>query len=266
MWDELKRPTTAIAVVLLIISIASGVLISEHYYKEAKRYANITYEFQQIQIFDRNNAGILPLTLRDKSGNIIKRNIYAAIISVWNSGNSGIEIDNIREPFRIAIKEHSAKIIELVPVFYTRNNVDRFDINPKTGEINWKYFDAGEGFKVRLIYANASMAHIKIAGYAVDTPIIDYNKLQSERINVDNRFYKFEFINIAILIFLITLMEVGSISIIPKESRVEILKYMKEKLGFTRKGALSFFVGGILAIVIYYYFIGIPVKLPKKPF
>jgi hypothetical protein len=116
---------------------------------------------------------MVPLTIHDSTGNIIEQNIYAANIAVWNSGNVELRSDDIREPFRLIVEGNSVKLIEVTPVFYTRDNVDGFDINSGTGEIKWKHFDAGEGFKLRVIYANSTLANIAIIGYAINTPIVD---------------------------------------------------------------------------------------------
>jgi hypothetical protein len=191
VWGDLQRPATIISFGLLIISIIAGILTSLYFYNKGTKYANITYEVEQVQVFDKNAVGILPLTVRDSSDNIIDNNIYAASVAIWNSGNAEIKGQDIREPFRLAVEGSSVKVIEIAPVFYTRNNVDAFTTDSNTGEINWKHFDSGEGFKLRVIYTNTSMADIVIKGYAIDTPIIDYDKIATQKIEQENRMNSF---------------------------------------------------------------------------
>jgi hypothetical protein len=274
MWDDLKRPATFISFVVLIISVIAGILTSLYFYNKGQKYAYIEYSIEQVQVFDQNTVGTLPLTIRDPSGNIIDKNIYAANVTIWNSGNSGIKDEDIREPFRLVVEGNSAKVIEITPVYYTRNNIDEFNIDPQAGNIKWKHFDAGEGFKLRVIYTNTSMAGIIINGYVIDTPIIDYDKINVRRIEQGNKVNSLLLYSVGLLLSLCLVLiftwaiQWASQMFRNPEKVIELRTRMSTRKWFVGwHSIIRFSIGAIIALMIFVFYIGMPIgKLPGKPF
>jgi hypothetical protein len=180
-WQELKRPATAITVALAILTTAITIIVSLYFYHKAQRHAVIAFKVEQVQVFDKGRTGGFPLTILDAAGNRIDNNIYAAGIAIWNHGNTEIRQENVRQPYRIALDSSSAKILDISPIFFSRANVDQFAIDRSTGEITWRHFDEGEGFRLNLIYEDQNISKVVLNGYAVDTDVIDSNKLDAER-------------------------------------------------------------------------------------
>jgi hypothetical protein len=75
-----------------------------------------------------------------------------------------------------------AKIIDIAATYFIHDNVDQFSVD-RDGRIDWKYFDPGEGLKVRLIYASPSIQSIGISGNAVGTTNNDINRDFQSRSN-----------------------------------------------------------------------------------
>lgn len=171
MWEELKRPATMIGIAVGVIGIVTGIVTSVYFYIKAQARPEIALNIEQVQVFDKNRTGPMPLTVRDEAGQVIDNNVLAANVTIWNSGNAPIKHDDVRQPFRLTTGQPN-RIIDITPTYFTRDNVDQFSVD-HDGHIDWKYFDPGEGFKVRLIYASPSMQSIGVSGYALGTTIID---------------------------------------------------------------------------------------------
>jgi hypothetical protein len=180
MLDELKRPATALWVIGIIISIITAV----YFYKKSEKFGQISMDMEQIQVFDKTRGGVVPLTVLDSAGRAIENNVYAASLTIWNSGNAEVKKEDVREPIRLAVEmeggDNSSKTLDISPYFYTRNNIDGFSANPNTGEISWQHFDAGEGLKVKLVYVSSTPKWIALIGYVAGSEIINPQQLAAQ--------------------------------------------------------------------------------------
>ena len=195
---------------------------------------------------------------------------YAASIAVWNSGNTEIKSDDVRAPFRIVVGGGTAQTIEITPVYYTRDNVDGFNIDSKTGVIEWKHFDAGEGFKLRVIYTNTSMTDIQIRGYAVGAPIISYDELRAKKTEQDSKFNTASFYYVIMLGVLIVILLVTAVTLQVTVGGLRSL-LLRQLRGLGAVGWFGMVCAGLLAAVagalLYQFYLGPPVgPLPNKPF
>ena len=87
----------------------------------------------------------------------------------------------MRQPFRLTIGENATKVIDIAPILFTRDNIDGFSVNRNTGEITWQHFDAGEGLKIKIIYASPIIQGIQLSGYAVGTELVDNQERERRR-------------------------------------------------------------------------------------
>jgi hypothetical protein len=154
LWDELRRPSTAVAIGLFVITVIAGVITSLYFYEKGRMVGQVAFQVEQVQVFDKTRGGVLPLTVVDAVGRVVENNVYAANVTIWNSGSGEIKAEDVREPFRLSVAG-GANIIDMSPVFFTRGNTDKFSLG-KDGEIGWQHFDAGEGLKIRIVYVNAN--------------------------------------------------------------------------------------------------------------
>jgi hypothetical protein len=166
LWDELRRPSTAVAIGLFVITVIAGVITSLYFYEKGRMVGQVAFQVEQVQVFDKTRGGVLPLTVVDAVGRVVENNVYAANVTIWNSGSGEIKAEDVREPFRLSVAG-GANIIDMSPVFFTRGNTDKFSLG-KDGEIGWQHFDAGEGLKIRIVYVNANKSDIVLNGYAVN--------------------------------------------------------------------------------------------------
>ena len=182
LWNELRRPSTAVAIGLLVISVVAGVITSLYFYEKGRMVGQVAFQVEQVQVFDKTRGGVLPLTVLDSAGRVVENNVYAANVTIWNSGSGEIKAADVREPFRIIVSD-GANIIDMSPVFYTRGNADKFSLG-KEAEIGWQHFDAGEGLKIRIVYVNTNKSDIVLKGYAVNmrSEIDDVQKRYEARI------------------------------------------------------------------------------------
>jgi hypothetical protein len=105
--QELKRPTTIIAIGLTIVSVLLSILTSFYFCNTAQKSGQLAFTIEQIQIFQKEQTGSVPLTVHDVTGNVINENVYAANLTVWNAGTAEIKKEDVREPFRISLVSES---------------------------------------------------------------------------------------------------------------------------------------------------------------
>ena len=103
--------------------------------------------FDRKRVTSPGSVTAFPLTVLDAHGQPIEDNVYAASVTIWNSGNTEIKRDDLRIPFRITL-EGNPRLIDITPTFFTRDSVDRFSFG-RQNVISWEHFDPGEGIKVR---------------------------------------------------------------------------------------------------------------------
>jgi hypothetical protein len=181
-WEEIKRPATEIAITLALISTFVGIFVSLYLYHRGERHPEIAFTVEQVQVFDKAHVGAAPLTILDAEGHAIENNIFAASIVIWNNGNTEIKKEEVREPYQLVVRSnHKARILDISPTFFSRNNADQFSVNRQTGEISWQHFDEGEGLKLSMVYADQTMSDIDLAGYSVNTTIVNSQKIERLR-------------------------------------------------------------------------------------
>jgi hypothetical protein len=126
--------------------------------------------------------------LLDSAGRPIDNNVYAANITIWNSGNAEVKKEDVREPIRLVVQPEEGttapRILDISPYFYTKNNIDGFSLN--SGEISWQHFDAGEGLKVRAVYVSSTPKFLTLVGYVAGSEIIDRQQLETQRAAFNN--------------------------------------------------------------------------------
>jgi hypothetical protein len=167
---ELQKPATIISLILAVVGLVGGVITSLYFYWAGNKEGQLAFYTAQVQVFDAGSTltPLVPtLTVLDRDHNPITDNIYAATVTVWNAGNAEIKTDDVRIPFRIVV-DGNPKIIDWTPTFYTRDNMDKFDIR-SDHTITWQHFDPGEGLKIRILYEAKHEQKISIKGYAVNT-------------------------------------------------------------------------------------------------
>ena len=177
MWKELKRPATAVSMVLFLLSVIAGVGTSLYFYKKGQRIAQLSYLIEQVQVVDRTRGDKLPISVLDSSGAPVEGNVFAANIRIWNSGTAEIRRADVRDPLTIILSLDS-RLLDLTPDTFTRNNVDKFAVD-HVGIISWEHFDPNEGLRMNVVYANPRKGPIKLAGYIVGLEgAVDYANLQ----------------------------------------------------------------------------------------
>jgi len=170
---ELRRPATAIAIFIALISIVSGTITSVYFYHKSIKLGVIYYDVVQILAFDQTNLrekviGVeSPVAVVDGAGQKIDGNIYVANIRVWNGGNDEVRKEDIRSQLKVMISGN-VRLIDITMYGQTNNNVDQFSLTKDTG-IEWNHFDSQEGFILRIVYSSAEKQNISIIGRIVNS-------------------------------------------------------------------------------------------------
>jgi hypothetical protein len=162
--NELKKPVTAVAVVISVITTIVGIAVSYYFYLKSEKAGQIAMVVDQVQVLDKTQVGSAPLRVLDANGNSINENVFAASVTIWNIGNAEIKKTDVRRPFRIKLGERLVPL-DLSISRYSSDNLGSFNL-AADGSISWEHFDPGEGFKVRVIYVNERIQPIKLEGSA----------------------------------------------------------------------------------------------------
>jgi hypothetical protein len=102
--EELRKPGNIIAIVIGAVGVIAGLLTGLYFYYQSEKAGQITMRVDQVQVFDKNRVGQLPLKIIDATGHLINENVFAANVAVWNSGNAEITKGAVRQPFRIVLE------------------------------------------------------------------------------------------------------------------------------------------------------------------
>jgi hypothetical protein len=67
MWEGLKKKSeTVIGIAIGAVGIIIGILTSAYFYIKAQARPEITFNVEQVQVFDKNRTGPIPLTVQIK--------------------------------------------------------------------------------------------------------------------------------------------------------------------------------------------------------
>jgi hypothetical protein len=204
VWEELRRPSGILGVIGAILGVV-GIIASWYFYHKTDKVGDISLMVEQIQVFDKNRLGILPLRVLNSNGDLIDDNVFAANITIWNSGTSEIKKGDIRRPFHLTIG-NILHPLDLTPTCYSHDNMDEFQVRPDGG-INWEHFDPGEGMKIRIVYVSGDLQRISLEGTAAG--IGDTKTYAPEP---DNPFYLFP-VSDRILIIFSVIISIGVLAI-----------------------------------------------------
>jgi hypothetical protein len=168
------RPVNLIFLVLALL----GIFASWYFYNKSEKTGQLVVLVDQVQVFDKERLGQLPLRVLDANGRVITDNVFAASVTIWNAGTAEIRKADVRKPFRVVIGS-GLPPLDLTATNYTHENINGFQLAPD-GHLNWEHFDPGEGIKLRIIYVANSQLDIKLEGSALGLPAV-VNRTEAQR-------------------------------------------------------------------------------------
>lgn len=127
----------------------------------------VSFQTTQIKVVD-GSLPIQAITVNDKDGRKITGDVYGAEITLWNSGNVDFGPEKVRNPVRVTLPRE-AHILDSAIIGEIPKGRDSFALrgdgtDPQTLFIAWRFFDPGEGVKIRLIYSAPEQEAIKPVG------------------------------------------------------------------------------------------------------
>ena len=152
-----------------------SIILAIYFWRFPNVYREVSYTVSDdhIQVFD---SSLLSPRIRmiDAEGNQIQENVYAASVTVWNSGNLPIDPIDVRIPLRIRIGSVS-RILDYAILKQVDPDVANFnarEVTPSSDsdsiseiEISWDYFDPQFGAIIQVMYAAQAQADISLVGY-----------------------------------------------------------------------------------------------------
>jgi hypothetical protein len=163
--EELRRPATIISLVIGAVGTIAGTLSSLYFYEKGEKAGRISIAVEQVQVFDKSRIGQLPLRVLDTAGNVVTDNVFAANVTIWNSGNAEIKKEDVRKPFQLKFNTGLVPL-DLTITQFSHDNIDGFEVT-RAGLVDWKHFDPGEGIRIRLVYVSEIINDISLVGSAI---------------------------------------------------------------------------------------------------
>jgi hypothetical protein len=171
-WSDLKKPANLIGISLAVLGIGLTVVT----FVKSRQSAAVSFHVNEIQVFDRERVlttatgssnsshSKIPFSVLDSSGLAIDQNIFVANVTVWNSGDLDLGIEKMRRPITVSVSG-KPRLLDAEITYTTRDNLSEFHVqNAPTddgfAQVSWKYFDAGDGFRLRLIYSSTKQEEI----------------------------------------------------------------------------------------------------------
>ena len=137
----------------LAVGVA-GVIISVITYLWSQHQAAVSYSLSTVKIVNQKED--VPFSVIDKEGARVDGDVYVTNITVWNSGNSPIDVNNIRIPMAVNLSG-GVKILD--SRFMHGSKISNFRCScantaANTIKITWDFFDPGDGFVIQAVYSS----------------------------------------------------------------------------------------------------------------
>ena len=163
-WS-LKSPTIVLGVL--------GILIAVFLYRLADKRTAIAVlnpESQQ-KVFDAN-ASSPTIRVLDRSGDLIECDIYTAVLTLWNDGDTPIDKDMVRRPIQFSTQP-TGRILEYSILEQSAPEVSRFLLTPvhssdsmafSTVQLDWDFFDPRHALRVQVVYTATDGQGLSVSG------------------------------------------------------------------------------------------------------
>jgi len=163
-----------------------GLIVGLYSYLITVKTKEISYNVYSpsYKIYDNetiNNASSLKVLLEDSIK--IDRNIYMTTFSIWNTGDLPIDKNDIRSDIVIKFKGINKlinyKIIKEVDkgvsnIIFTSKNDSIFNLD-------WRFFDPGNGIKVQLLYTGDETVKCEIYGSIFEVKFKEFIPIQNQK-------------------------------------------------------------------------------------
>jgi hypothetical protein len=159
--EEMRHPATILSIVFGVL----GILASLYFYIKSEKVGRISMNVDQVQAFDSSRLGNSPLWVLGPFAKQITQNIYVAVVTIWNSGDTKITPDDVRRSYYLRVNNGTVIPLDIAAVKYSSENMDGFEVQ-SNGQITWKNFDPGEAVQIRIVYTNDSKLPITLIGAA----------------------------------------------------------------------------------------------------
>jgi hypothetical protein len=161
-WSEARKPFNAVMMVIAIVSLLFALAI----WYLSQQMSQLSYKVIQLPVVNRQVPGVNnddgnsggqspPFSVTDAQGALIKTNIYAADITIWNSGDIELGREKVRRPLSISISA-AARILDR-GINRVSDPILGIEVSTRSSydtQIQWTYLDPRAGFRIRIIYGS----------------------------------------------------------------------------------------------------------------
>lgn len=155
--DDFLNPFNAISLLVGVI----GLILAYYFYVKSDPRPELSWSVATQKIVDAGKP-FAGFSVSDAEGQPIKGNVYAAEVTVWNSGNTFLDADDpghrIRFPLTL-VALHDARLLSTsVSQTTTGMNENELELksSPQTAVVTWQHLDPNTGFKISALYAGTS--------------------------------------------------------------------------------------------------------------
>jgi hypothetical protein len=162
---DFLKPVNIVFLVIGILGAGYGI----YAHLDTRAINEVAYRVSTIRIFDVS-AGTSNISVYDDQNQRIEEDIFVSEFIIWNSGNTNMSTDKIRDPVTFALSG-KGRIIDYAVVDEVPNDIAGFSLHavPDKGPVkslkfSWRHFDPDYGAKVRVIFSGTGTVKIKIGG------------------------------------------------------------------------------------------------------
>lgn len=158
-------------VVQVAIALAVGYLISYYFYLKGK--PEITYGMKDVTlIFDNSEKSNFQLVY-SKDTLTINEKVWSSTVQIWNSGDSEIPIDKVRQELKILPLEPKATILDYrllskKPEF--RNDI-LLELKDNALFIKCSFFDPNDALEIQIFYSSLEYTTFELEGIISQTQL-----------------------------------------------------------------------------------------------
>ncbi len=171
----MKKTSNIIGIFLGVFGIILAFYF--HYTTQKNKVLTFYSNPESYKVYDKDLVSESNNILLYKNDSMkIEKNVYLSTFSIWNSGNQPIPPKDIRKSLEIKFQgvEDILDLKILKTIDSEISEIEVFKASDSIVNLNWKYFDPGDGIKFQILYTGNSIITSEIGGKILLTSIEEF--------------------------------------------------------------------------------------------